>query len=282
MTSNILDAAVDGLSEREAAERLVAKGRTSCRRQSHEARLPLLSRSFMSRCSCCSLACGTIYLLLGDPQEALMLLGFVFLVAGITLYQERKTERALEALRDLSSPRALVIRDGEQRASPAERSCGVTRSSSRKATACRPMPSSSRARNLSTDESLLTGESVPVGKVPWDGASALGPPGGEGLPFVFSGTLVNRARRSARPRARPGRDRDGHDRQGPADRDPTERSALQRETGDSCAGSPRVAARLCVVVVIAYGLTRGDWLSGVPRRPDAGDGDHCRTSFPSS
>ena len=57
--------------------------------------------------------CGVIYLILGDVQEALMLLGFVFMVMGITFYQERKTERTLEALRDLSSPRALVIRDGE-------------------------------------------------------------------------------------------------------------------------------------------------------------------------
>ena len=47
-----------------------------------------------------------------------MLLGFVVLIIGITLYQEHKTERALEALRDLSSPRALVIRDGRQRRIP--------------------------------------------------------------------------------------------------------------------------------------------------------------------
>ena len=59
-------------------------------------------------------ACGAIYLAVGDLQEALMLLAFVFFVMGITLYQEGKTERALEALRDLSSPRALVIRDGTQ------------------------------------------------------------------------------------------------------------------------------------------------------------------------
>src|SRR5262249_42885247 len=64
------------------------------------------------------LACGTIYVVLGDLQEALVLLGFVFLVAGITLYQERKTERALAALRDLTSPRALVVRDGARRRIP--------------------------------------------------------------------------------------------------------------------------------------------------------------------
>ena len=60
------------------------------------------------------LAAGGIYLLLGDKGEALFLLGFVFVVIGITLAQERKTQRALESLRDLSAPRALVIRDGRE------------------------------------------------------------------------------------------------------------------------------------------------------------------------
>ncbi|MBP8224619.1 MAG: cation-translocating P-type ATPase, partial [Acidovorax sp.] len=60
------------------------------------------------------LAAGGIYLALGDRAEALFLLGFVFVVIGITLVQERKTQRALESLRDLSAPRALVIRDGQE------------------------------------------------------------------------------------------------------------------------------------------------------------------------
>jgi hypothetical protein len=59
------------------------------------------------------IACGVLCLILGDLEVALMLLGIVFAIAGIALYQERKTERALEALRNLSSPRALVIRGGE-------------------------------------------------------------------------------------------------------------------------------------------------------------------------
>ena len=61
---------------------------------------------------------GAIYLLLGSRQEALMLLGFGFVIMGITFVQERKTERALGALRDLSSPRALVIRGGQQKRIP--------------------------------------------------------------------------------------------------------------------------------------------------------------------
>ena len=60
------------------------------------------------------IAGGAIYLLLGDVREALVLLGSILVIMGITFYQEQKTERALEALRDLSSPRALVIRGGEQ------------------------------------------------------------------------------------------------------------------------------------------------------------------------
>ena len=46
------------------------------------------------------IACGSTYLLLGDVQEAIILLIFVVVVIAITLYQERKTERAIEALRD--------------------------------------------------------------------------------------------------------------------------------------------------------------------------------------
>ncbi len=60
-------------------------------------------------------ACGTLYLVLGDVHEAMLLLAFVFVVAGIAFFQERKTERALDALRDLASPRALVIRSGQKR-----------------------------------------------------------------------------------------------------------------------------------------------------------------------
>ena len=58
-------------------------------------------------------AAGVIYLLLGDIREAVVLCAFVWVVIGIDLYQKRKTERALDALRDLSSPRALVVRDGK-------------------------------------------------------------------------------------------------------------------------------------------------------------------------
>ena len=48
--------------------------------------------------------CALVYLVFGELQEALVLLAFVVVVMGITLYQERKTERALDALRQPFEP----------------------------------------------------------------------------------------------------------------------------------------------------------------------------------
>jgi len=208
------------------------------------------------------LACGTIYLLLGDVQEALMLLGFVFVVLGITLYQERKTERALEALRDLSSPRALVIRGGERK-----RIAGrdvvpddllVLAEGDR-------VPADSvvlACSSLSTDESLLTGESVPVRKVAWDGVREMTRPGGEDLPFVFSGTLIVQGQGIAQVRSTGIYTEMGNI--GKALQTvQLEGTQLQQEVGLVVRRVAVLGLSLCVVVVVLYGLTRGDWLKGV-------------------
>ena len=69
----------------------------------------------MSRCwRCCSAAARSIWSS-GDLKEALILLAFATMSVLITVVQETRTERVLEALRDLTSPRALVIRDGERK-----------------------------------------------------------------------------------------------------------------------------------------------------------------------
>ena len=109
---------------------------------------------------------GIVYLALGDLKEAIILVAFATMSIVITVVQETRTERVLEALRDLTSPRALVIRDG--RASdelPAATSCAATSSSFPRATACLPMPFFLQCHDLQADESLLTGESVPVRKI---------------------------------------------------------------------------------------------------------------------
>ena len=107
--------ATTGLSEIEAVEQLSADGFNELSSARQRNILKLSYDVVREPMFLLLVACGTIYLILGDAQEAFMLLGFVFFIMAISLYQERKTERTLEALRDLSSPRALVIRGGRQR-----------------------------------------------------------------------------------------------------------------------------------------------------------------------
>jgi len=57
-------------------------------------------------------ACGSLYLVLGELQEGLMLLGFVFVIMGIEFFQQKKTEKALDALKDMASPRLCHPRWG--------------------------------------------------------------------------------------------------------------------------------------------------------------------------
>ena len=107
---------------------------------------------------------GSVYLTLGETSDALMLLGFVFVVMATTIIQERRTEGALDALRDLSSPRALVIRAGVHRRIPGR---DVVAGDILVLAEGDRVPADAilrRGINLSVDESLLTGESAPVRK----------------------------------------------------------------------------------------------------------------------
>ena len=208
------------------------------------------------------IACGVLYLILGDTEEALMLLGFVFVVMAITLYQEQKTERALEALRDLSSPRALVIRDGRR-----QRIAGrdVVRDDIVLVAEGDRVPADSVLLvgvNVSVDESLLTGESVPVRKAAWDGIQPMGRPGGDDLPFVYSGTLVVKGRGIARVEATGPRTEIGKIGKALQTLQPEE-TTLQRQTGRIVRSFALLGLGLCVVVVAVFALTRGDFVGGV-------------------
>src|SRR5512138_3006710 len=114
MSANFDETNLQGLSDQEVRERLAQDGYNELPLARKRTWLHTLLDIVREPMFLLLIACGTLYLFLGEPEEAVMLLGFVCVIIGITLYQERKTERALEALRDLSSPRALVIRDGEQ------------------------------------------------------------------------------------------------------------------------------------------------------------------------
>jgi Ca2+-transporting ATPase len=103
----------DGLTEQEARQRLLHDGPNELSASRRRGLWRLLVDVVTEPMFLLLVACGAIYMVLGDRREALMLLGFVFVVMGITFVQQRRTERSLEALRDLSSPRALVVRGGQ-------------------------------------------------------------------------------------------------------------------------------------------------------------------------
>lgn len=116
---------IKGLSRAQAAEKLKNEGYNELPSSKKRNILAIAFEVVKEPMFLLLVACGSIYLFLGEPQDALLLLGFVFIMIGITIYQEGKTEKALDTLRDLSSPRALVIRDGERFVSPAARSCAM-------------------------------------------------------------------------------------------------------------------------------------------------------------
>jgi Ca2+-transporting ATPase len=205
---------------------------------------------------------GVVYVLLGDPGEALALLVAIFVIIGITLYQEHKTERALQALRDLSSPRALVIREGKRHRIPGRE---VVRGDLVVLSEGDRVPADAvvlENRNLSVNESLLTGESVPVRKAIGEHAVKMARPGGDDLPCVFSGTLVVQGRGVAEVRAtgtstelgKIGKALEGLQ---------TGDTHLQRETSRLVRVFAVVGVLLCVAVALIYGYTRTNWLRGI-------------------
>ena len=203
-----------------------------------------------------------------------MLLGFVFVVMGITFVQQRRTERSLEALRDLSSPRALVVRDGQPpRIAGREVVCGdiVLLAEGDRVPADMRLVESS---NLSVDESLLTGESAPV--IKQAGRRSAG--GRHGVPtrsaHVFSGTLVTQGTARGCVMATGERSALGRIGKSLASHG-GENTPIQRETR-------RIVKRIAVV---GLALARpwpspSGWRSGLAARPagrpHAGDGHPAR------
>jgi Ca2+-transporting ATPase len=212
-------------------------------------------------------AAGVIYLLLGDVSDALMLLGFVCVVMAITIYQENKTERVLDALRNLTSPRALVLRDGiEQRIAGREVVRGdlLILSEGDRVPADAVLISSN---NFAADESLLTGESASVTKIAQTNPSKqviseVSPPGGDGLPFIYSGSLVVQGRGQALVLAtglnseigKIGKSLQGID---------NETTPLQNEIKRLVRNLAILGVFLSLLLLLVYGLTRGNWLHGL-------------------
>jgi Ca2+-transporting ATPase len=248
-----------GLSSAEASARMREEGANEIPAAKRRSLLWLARDVLREPMILLLVSCGAIYLVLGDLREAIVLSLSVFVVVGITFFQNRKTERALEALRDLSSPRALVIRDGESRRIPGRE---VVRADLVVVSEGDRVPADGDvlwASNLSVDESLLTGESVPVSKpaVPEDGPEPARPP-----TRVFSGTLVVAGQGLARVTATGAATEMGRIGKSLGSIE-LEATPLQRQMGRIVVRLALIGAVLCLLVAFLYGRSRGSFFDGL-------------------
>jgi len=237
-----------GLKAGEAKRRLAAEGPNTLPSAGRRG-VPAIALEVVREPMFLLLVAGAlIYLLLGDVREALILAASIVVVMAITVVQERRSERALEALRDLSSPRALVVRDGAPlRIAGAD----VVRGDLMILAEGDRVPADARlaaANDLMVDESLLTGESLPVEKRP-------------GMP-VYSGTLVVKGQGRAEVVATGPRTEFGRIGASLATLD-IEKTRLQRDTARIVQAVAAFALILSLVLAAYYVATRGDWLAGI-------------------
>lgn len=194
------DIAASGLSEAQALLRLATEGPNELPAGDRRTGMRILLDVIKEPMLALLLAGGLIYALLGEMRDAAVLMIFACLSVLITLVQEWRSEKVLEALRDLSSPRALVIRDGTRRRIAGRcvvRGDVIVLSEGDRVPADAWLLSE---HDLQADESLLTGEAVPVRKrvalsqAPTAQSKDRLLAGGDDLPVVFSGTLIVRGK----------------------------------------------------------------------------------------
>src|ERR1051326_6664935 len=255
---------IRGLTEADAQGRLEAEGPNELPRTEHRTPLRIIVEVLREPMLALLLAGGGIYLALGDVKEAIILVVFATLSILITVIQETRTERVLEALRDMTSPRALVIRDGERKRIAGRE---VVRGDLVVLAEGDRVPADAvlaESHDLQTDESLLTGESVSVRKRTRLADDKLGAvrPGGDDLPIVFSGSLVVRGTGMGEVIATGLRSEIGKIGQSLSAVE-TEPPRLQAQTRRLVRICATAGAAIRLVAVLLYGLLRGGWLDAV-------------------
>ncbi len=209
-------------------------------------------------------ACGGIYWLLGDRRDALMLLAFVVIVLTISIVQRHKSERALDALKNLSSPRAQVIREGvQQRIAGREVVVGdlVVLSEGDRVPADGVLLTS---LNLQADESLLTGESIAAAKIVGAQIPPRMPQPSPGVetPYVYAGSLVVAGKGIAQIIATGNASAIGRIAKSLA-RIADEPTSIEREIHTVVRRIAIAGFVLSALIALIYALTRDHWLDGM-------------------
>jgi Ca2+-transporting ATPase len=241
-----------GLSAAQAAERLQQDGPNSLPGDQRRSLRDIAWETLQDPMFALLLAAGSLYLVLGDLQEGGVLFGLVLVVLALTLYQEGRTENALAALRNLSSPRALVVRDGARlRIAGRDVVCGdvlVLSEGDRIAADAVLLEGS----DVQVDESLLTGEAVAVDKICGETEQAK----------LFSGTLFVRGHGTARVTSTGAQTEIG--RIGSAlESLGHEQSPLKLQMAALVKVLALIALGASLFLFAAFGLLRGDWLAAL-------------------
>lgn len=238
---------VIGLTESEAQSRLLNFGENTTPAEAPKSFLRQVLIVLSEPMLILLFAAGAINFLLAEFLDAAMLMVTVIIVLGISIYQSRRAENALHALKELSAPFVKVIRDGVEKKisshklvigdvillSEGDRVCADARLFEATSVAC--------------DESTVTGESIPVDKLQGD--------------LVLSGTLITRGHGKAVVIATGANSQLG--RIGKSLQEITsERSRLQRDVDQLVRIIGGLGVLTVIAVVTIYGSTRDNWLEG--------------------
>ena len=238
-----------GLTSEQAAARLQADGPNELALDQTRTLFGLLLDVVREPMFLLMLGAGAVYLAMGDQREAMILLGFVVIIMAVTIFHERRTENTLEALRDLSSPRALVMRNGQPtRVAGRE----VVRDDILILSEGDRVPADGivlEAHELAVDESMLTGESEAVAKF------------GDTAP-VYAGSLTVRGQGVVRVTAIGNNTelgRIGKSLQSIA----IESSPLREEMLLLTQRLAAIGIAVSLILMVLYWVLRGGWLQGV-------------------
>jgi Ca2+-transporting ATPase len=175
-----------GLSQEDARKLLAVHGPNELAQESKKSFWQQNYKTISEPMVLLLLASAFIYLLIGDFSEGMLLLFSVVLLIALTTYQERKSQKALDALRDLSSPRSLVLRSGIKQRVAANQLVPGDLIYLHEGDRIPADGAILESNHLTVDESLLSGESFPVEKEPIHPALDLSKESNQ----VYSGTLV--------------------------------------------------------------------------------------------
>ena len=195
------------------------------------------------------ISCALLYMLLGDYREGVIMLCTILIIIGITFYQHRKTERALEALKNLASPRALVIREGTELRIPGREVVPDDIVLLHEGDRIAADSTIIQSANLMVDESLLTGESTPVVKI--DKAMA------------YSGSLVVRGKGLGRVVATGMKSHFGEIGASLASINEEHETRLQKEMKALIRKLFAIGALISLLVIILFYFSRGDFIQSL-------------------